>query len=206
MLKTFDADAARRIGDAVRDVESRSAAELVVEIRSRSGSYSHADARFAATLTFASLVALVFMPVIVPPIAVLLDAMAIYLLGIAITRWVPSLRRVFTSKRERLTAVRTHVAALFHDLGIANTSNESGVLLYVSLLEQRMEVLADRGVTRAVEASDWNAALESIRAMRPDNADAVIAAIRALGAVLERDVPAGAENADELTSAPGVHL
>ncbi|HVE72771.1 MAG TPA: hypothetical protein VNI54_15505 [Thermoanaerobaculia bacterium] len=204
MQKRFDAAAARRIGDAVRDVESRSAAELVVEIRSRSGSYTHADARFAAVLTFVSLAALVFMPLVVPPIAVLFDAVAIYVLALGIVRWVPSLRRVFTSTRERLDAVRTHAAALFHDRGIANTSTETGLLLYVSLLEQRMEVLADRGVLRAVEASEWNAALEAVRELEPYDEYSIIAAIRALGTVLERNLPAGAENVDELTSEPGV--
>lgn len=206
MSRNFDADAARTIGDAVRDVEMRSAAELVVDVRARSGSYGHADARFAASLAIVSLAVILFMPWVVPPISVLLDPVAFYLLGIAIARHSPAVRRLFTTRRERLEAVRTHAAASFHDRGIANTSLETGLLLYVSLLERRMEVLADRGLLRRVNAADWNAAMAELHRDRDIDSDAVIAAIRALGAILERDIPADDANADELTNAPGVEL
>ena len=89
MHKRFDAN---RIADAVRDLESRSAAELVVEIRSRSGSYAHADARFAALLAIVSLAVILFMPWTVPPITVLLDPIAFYVVGMAIARWSPAVR------------------------------------------------------------------------------------------------------------------
>lgn len=206
MQSAFDDAAARRIGDAVRELESRSAAEVVVEIRGRSGSYAHADARFAALLALVSLAVVVFMPLTVPPVTVLLDPVAFYAVGIVIARRTPALRRLFTTERERREAVRTHAAALFHDRGLANTSGETGVLLYVSLLEQRMDVMADRGILRAVDPNDWNAALAVLHASRGIDAEAVIDAIRSLGAVLERDLPAPAVNVDELSNVSGVRL
>jgi putative membrane protein len=206
MAQGFDSGAARRMGDAVRELEQRSSAELVVEIRARSGSYAHADARFAALLVLISLVVLVFMPWVVPPITVLLDAVALYVLGLAIARRSSSLRRLLTTRAERGQAVQTHAAALFHRRGVANTSGETGVLLYVSLLERRMEVLADRGLLRTVAANDWNAALAELHAERAIDPEAVIAAIARLGAIIERDAPAIGVNEDELPSAPGVEL
>lgn len=205
-MPEFNAEAARRIGDAVRELESRSAAELVVEIRSRSGSYAHADGRFAAALSIVSLAVILFMPWVVPPITVLLDPIAFYLLGTGIARWSPALRRLFTTRRERQQAVRTHAAALFHERGIGNTSAATGLLLYVSLLERRMEVLADRGLLRQVNANDWNGAMAELHRERPIHPDDVIAAVRTLGAILERDVPAGDENVDELSNAPEIRL
>jgi len=206
MRPKFDADAAKRIGDAVREIEAKTSAELVVDIRARSGSYAHADARFAATLTLVSLVALVFMPWTVPPIAVPFDAVIVYLGAIVVSRRIEIVRRLFTRQRERLQAVRTHAAALFHDRGIANTADETGVLLYASLLERRVEVLADRGVLQRVAPNEWNALLDELHVDRPLDPYAVIAAIRTLGAILERDVPAAAENVDELPSAPEIQL
>jgi putative membrane protein len=200
MHQRFNAEAARRLGEAVREVESRSAAEVVVEVRARSGSYAHADARFAAFLALVSLAVLVYMPFTVPPVAVLLDPVAFYAVGLAAARRSDALRRLFTKERERLQVVRTHAAALFHDRGIANTSAETGLLLYVSLLERRLEVLADRGLLRQVDPNDWNAALAELHVERRLDPDAVLAAIRRLGAILERDVPAGAANADELSN------
>ena len=199
-MQQFDASAASRIGDAVRELEQRSAVELVVEVRARSGSYAHADARFAAALVFVSLVVLVFMPITVPPITVLLDSVAFYALGIGIARRSDAIRRLFTSKRERLLAVRTQAAALFHDRGVANTSGETGVVLYISLLERRIEVLADRGVLQHIVAHEWNAALAELHGERPRSPEEVIAAIRRLGGVLEHRLPAGGTDTDELSN------
>lgn len=204
MRKQFDAGAGRRIGEVVREVESRSSAELVVEVRARAGSYAHADARFAAVLTFVSLVVLVYMPFVVPPIAVLLDALGVYLVGTAVARRSDSLRRLFTTRRERLEAVRTRAAALFHERRVSETEAETGVLFFASLLERRIEVLADRGVLRSVNPNDWNAVLAELHVEHPLDAGGVIAALRRIGSLLERDLPAGATNADELSNAPEI--
>ena len=206
MRHQFESAATRSIGEAVRELESRSAAELVVEIRARSGSYAHADARFAAFLALVSLAVLVYMPFTVPPVAVLLDPVAFYAVGLAIAKRSDSLRRLFTTRKERQQAVLTHAAALFHNRGVANTSGETGVVLFVSLLERRIEVLADRGVLLKVDANEWNAALAALHAEQPLDPEVVIAAIRRLGAVLERDLPAGAVNEDELSSVPEISL
>lgn len=200
MKKRFDAAAIRRIGDAVRELESRSAAELVVEIRARSGSYAHADSRFAFALVLASLVVLVFMPLVVPPETVLLDAVVMYIVGIVIARRSDPLRRLFTTSRERMQAVRTHSAALFHDRGVANTSGETGVLFYVSLLERRIEVLADRGLLQKVAANDWNAVLADLHVEQRLDADAIVDGIHRLAVILQRDMPASAADKDELSS------
>jgi uncharacterized membrane protein len=206
MPQRFDASAARRIGDAVRELEGRSSAELVVEIRGRSGSYAHADARFAAAFVLLTLVVLVFMPWVVPPVAVLLDAVGMYVAGLALASRSSGIRRLFTTRAERLAAVRTHAAALFHQRGVANTSGETGVLFYASLLERRIEVLADRGLLRKVVATDWNAALRDLQEMRAVDPDTIVAAIGRLAAILQRDVPAGGVNEDELPSVPEVEL
>jgi putative membrane protein len=203
-MRPFNADAVRGLGQAVLELESRSSAELVIEIRPRSGSYAHADARFAAILTLVSLAVLVFMPVVVPPVTVLLDAIVFYVVGLAIARRVDALRRLCTTRRERLDAVRTHAAALFHERGVANTSGETGMLLFVSRLERRMEVLADRGLLRRVAASDWNAALAELHAEQALDPKAVESAIRRLAPIVARDAPAGETNEDELASAARV--
>lgn len=201
MQRTFDKDA---IIAAVREVESLTAAEVVVEIRTRSGSYAHADARFAALLALLSLVVLVFMPFVVPPVAVILDPVVVYLAGIIFVRRNDALRRLFSTNAERMTAVRTHAAAMFHDRGIANTRAETGLLLYASLLERRLEVLADRGLLRQLVPHDWNALLNELRQERVLDSDAIVAAIRSLGELLSRDVPRGADDVNELPDMPEI--
>ena len=206
MSRKFDSAAASAISDAVRDIEGRSAAEIMVDVRARSGSYAQADSRFGALLAFVSLAVLVFMPWVVPPITVLVASVAFYLGGLAISRHSASVRRLFTTRRERLEVVRTHAAAAFHQRGIANTSGETGVLLYVSLLERRIEVLADRGLLARVNAIEWNAVVEELHRGGEIDPEVVLAALRALGAILARHIPADDANPDELTNAAEIQL
>jgi len=204
MQRTFDSGAAKAIADAVRDVESRSAAEVVVEIRTRSGSYAIADARFAALLAILSLVVLVFMPFTVLPSVVILDPIAVYLAGIAVARRSAALRRLFSTRAEQLEAVRVHAAAKFHERGVANTSAETGVLLYASLLERRIEVLADRGLLQRLVPHEWNALLDDIRTERATDPDVIVTSIRSLAAILGRDVPRGEDDVNELPDMPEI--
>jgi putative membrane protein len=204
MQRTFDSGAAKAIADAVRDVESRSAAEVVVEIRTRSGSYAIADARFAALLAIISLVVLVFMPFTVLPSVVILDPIAVYLAGIAVARRSASLRRLCSTRAERLEAVRVHAAAKFHERGVANTSAETGLLLYASLLERRIEVLADRGLLQRLVPHEWNALLDDIRTERAIDPDLIVTSIRSLAAILGRDVPRGEHDVNELLDMPEI--
>lgn len=200
-MQRFDREA---IAGAVRDAESRTAAEIVVEIHTRSGSYAHADARFGAALALLSLVVLVFMPFTVAPIVVILDPIAVYLAALLIARQSDALRRLFTSRSERTNAVRTQAAALFHDRGIANTSGETGLLFYASLLERRIEILADRGLLRRVVPNDWNALLVQLRTERTLDSAVIVAAIRSLGELLARDVPRTADDVNELPDMPEI--
>lgn len=200
-MQRFDKEA---IAGAVRDAESRTAAEIVVEIHTRSGSYAHADARFGAALALLSLIVLVFMPFTVAPIVVILDPIAVYLAAQVIARRSDAVRRLFTSRSERTNAVRTQAAALFHDRGIANTSGETGLLFYASLLERRIEILADRGLLRRVVPNDWNALLAGLRTERTLDSAAIGAAIRPLGELLARDLPRAADDVNELPDMPEI--
>ena len=204
--RRYDKDAAARLGAAVHDVERRSCAELVLEVHARAGSYAHADARFAALLAFLSVVTLLFVPVVFPPVALLIDALVFYFLGLWIARKSDSVRRLMTTARERNDLVRLKASSLYHERGIGNTEGETGLLLFVSLLERRVEILADRGLLRAMRPDDWNALLAELHTMQSVTPDDLLAVIGKLGALLEHDAPAGECNPDELASAPGLYL
>src|SRR6266542_2428345 len=66
------------------------------------------------------------------------------------------LRRLLTTGKFREKAARAGAAAMFYEAGIANTSAENGVLIYLSLLERQMEVIADRGILKCVPPLKWN--------------------------------------------------
>ena len=54
---------------------------------------------------------------------------------------------------------RQRAMALFGTLRVWDTEHNNGVLIYVLLAEQAIEIVADRGLTRHVDAAQWQAML-----------------------------------------------
>jgi putative membrane protein len=59
-------------------------------------------------------------------------------------------------------AVSDRVKQLFLELGIIETRDRSGVLVYLSELERRVEILADRGIHEHVGNQAWQAMVDEL--------------------------------------------
>ena len=55
----------------------------------------------------------------------------------------------------RHATARDRAVALFGKLGVWDTENNNGVLIYLLLAERAIEIVADRGLARYVPASRW---------------------------------------------------
>ena len=189
------------LGEAVREIERRSCAEVVVEVRSRSGSYAHAEGRFGALVAFAALLLLLFSPWHFAAHWVAIDVAVVYGAALFIARRSDYVRRLFSRRNEREAQVRTAAAAVFHERGVANTSGETGILVFLSVLERRVEVLADRGVLMAVPALPWNELLESARGC-PGTPSALLEFVKGLAPLLGEYLPVREGDVDELANEP----
>lgn len=57
---------------------------------------------------------------------------------------------------------RLRAQQLFAELGVWDTEQNSGVLLYLNLCEQKVEIVIDRGINNATEQSEWQAICDLI--------------------------------------------
>lgn len=60
---------------------------------------------------------------------------------------------------EVLTGVtsRSRAEQVFAEQGVWDTEHNSGILIYLLLAEHRVEIVADRGISRHVEQAQWDA-------------------------------------------------
>ncbi len=119
-------------------------------VRARSRSYAAANYLFGALLAFAGLNFLLFSPFNFHQYWVPIDIALLFAVGTYAASHSNAIRRRLTRKSVRHKAVREAAAAMFYEAGIANTKAEMGVLVYISLLERRLELIADRGILKAV--------------------------------------------------------
>lgn len=203
----FDQAAGEALAQAVRDIEKDSDAEIVIVVRGRSGSYRHADYLCGAIVAFVALVFVLFSPFEFHTYWVPIDVLALFIAGAFVSSRTNAARRVLTSSKFRAQAARNGAAAMFYEAGIANTSAENGLLIYLSLLERRLEVIADRGILKAVPALKWNNSVFELKRVGTRPApDHLIKAVRDLGSLLAEHLPATGENPNELPDGPRIEL
>ena len=203
----FDEPSRTALTDCVREIEKSTDAELVLVVRARSGSYRHADYLFAFLLSFVALLFLLFSPINFHEYWVAVEVALLFAIGSLISSRSNILRRLFTTEKFRNEAVRRSAAAMFYEAGIANTNAEMGLLIYLSILERRLEVIADRGVLKGVNALEWNQIVAELHeAGRQAEPGALRAGMEKLGALLAKHCPATGDNPNELPDAPRFEL
>lgn len=203
----FDQSACDRLAKSVREIERETDAEIVIVVRARSGTYRHADYLCGAILAFAGLLLLLFLPFDFGHYFVAIDVVLFFVLGAYLSSRSSSVRRLLTKKEDRADAARAGAAAMFYEAGIANTDAEMGVLIYLSLLERRLEIIADRGVLKAAPPLEWNECVYELhRAGRKPQLETLLQALKQLGAVLAECLPPTGENPNELPDMPRFDL
>ncbi len=203
----FDQSACETLAACVTEIEKATDAELVIVVRARSSHYAQADYLAGALLAFAGLLFLLFSPVVFHQYWVAIDVAVFFGLGFFLSSRSNSLRRLLTTAKLREANVRTGAAAMFYEAGIANTAAEMGVLVYLSLFERRLELIADRGVLQALPPLEWNECLfELHRAGSQPDVTTMIKALRNLGLLLARHLPPTGDNPNELPDMPRFEL
>lgn len=109
-----------------------------------------------------------------------------------------------TAQLWRGLSSRERAREVFSAEGIWNTEENNGVLIYVLLADRRVEIVADRGIDRAVDQGAWEAICramdEHFHAGR--FREGSIAGVRAVSELLERHFPATGEGKNELADRP----
>ncbi len=190
---------------AIKSVEARSSAEVVITVRAESARYGHVGYVCGAAAAFALLAFLLYSPFDFSYWSLLLDPLiAGLLLGYGCWR-VDALRRLLTSTSAGRDAVLQAARATFFAKGVRNTSGRTGVLVYISVLERRAEILADSGVVTAVSDHAWTEAVGAVRGAVAAGEDGVAVAriIEDLAEVLEPALPRAEDDVNELPDGVG---
>ena len=100
---------------------------------------------------------------------------------------------------------RERAVTMFGKLRVWDTEHNNGVLIYLLLAEHRIEIVADRGLNRFVDAAQWQAIMATMRgAFRSGQFEAGLNdAIAAVDALLAKHfaLAPGAANVNELPDA-----
>ena len=149
-----DADKAR-IEEEGRGAEAKTTGEFVTVIAARSSEYLYIPTLAAAGIVLL-LSGLVLLLPLDPRIDLFYAGQVAGFIALALAfRW-PPLRMALIPRSEQEVRARRHAHQLFLDLGLSSAKDRTGVLLFVSIAEHYVEIIADRGVQAHVDAKVWD--------------------------------------------------
>jgi putative membrane protein len=113
---------------------------------------------------------------------------------------MPAVKRSFASNHRIAQAVHSLALASFTEHGLHHTREHTGILILVSLLEHRVEVLADCGINAKVKSETWQEIAKIISDGLRSNrgSDAFCQAIQRCGEILAAHFPRQPDDKDEL--------
>jgi TLP18.3/Psb32/MOLO-1 phosphatase superfamily protein len=106
----------------------------------------------------------------------------------------------------RAIPARTRALDVFSALRVWDTAENSGVLIYLQMVDRRIEIVADRGINRLVEQSAWDSICRRMEGeFRAGRFEAgTLAAIGEVTELLATHFPPQSDNPDELPNRPVV--
>lgn len=110
------------------------------------------------------------------------------------------LKRLFISEKEINQEVEEAAITSFFNKGLSNTRDKTGVLIFISVFERKVWVLADSGINKKVQHDTWknivDVIIDGIR--NKQQGEAIVKAITMVGDILKNHFPVRDDDTDEL--------
>ncbi|MBX3223503.1 MAG: hypothetical protein KF795_23520 [Labilithrix sp.] len=205
-MSSFFSDQAKdRIVEAVRDVESKSSAEIVVTVRGRSDDYREVDLVAGLVVAAITLGLLIYHPAELDEDLMPLETVAAFAIVTLIVSRVGAIKRALLPRKKRDARTLMAARAQFVEQGVSCTRDRSGILVFVSELERAVRVVPDVGIDTAKLGDGWKASVERLEdAVGALDPTAFAAALASLGPVLEAKYPRREDDVNELPDAPDI--
>ena len=208
-------DDMKKIVSAVKKAESKTSGEIATAMIKESYDYAIYELMFAVIIGFVYFVIMMFF---VGNIEQLLqgkfwDYSVNYLIMfygfstfIVITLFyfignISSIDRLIVPKKIRNQKVQERATRYFMESGVYNTKDRTGILIFISIMERRVELLADSGINEKISAEKWQKIVENIikGIKQKDIATHLIESINECGELLAKHFPIQSDDKNELT-------
>lgn len=206
----------RKVESAVRETEKKTSAEIAGAVIRESNDYARYE------LLGAVIVGLIFftgLTVFTPSLEAWMQTLTwtyspwllVAAIGfstflvIAITYFVANLApidRWIVPRRVMAEQVRRRALRQFHEGGVHRTRERNGLLIFVSMLERRIEIVTDIGITDRIPATTWDGVVRELGTdlHRSDLGDALARAVIHCGEILADHFPPRPDDVNELSN------
>ena len=200
MHKFTDADRAR-IKEAVIAAEKRTSGEFVAVAARSSDAYLSIALLWSVGLALVLPAPLLLFPTHLRYLDIYQLQIVVFILFSFLFEFLPGLHMALVPKRIRHAHASRLAHAQFFEQGVQLTREHSGVMLFVSMAERYVEIVADRGIHEKIGEARWQAIVDGFTAKvsSGDVTGGFVAAIAACGEAMAEHYPAKPGDTDELS-------
>ena len=212
--KVLNDNTRQQITDAIAEVEKKTTAEIVCAVATESGRYDRAESLIGLFCALASLCAAHGVHAgwmrsagewsAAPGLHLGFQVLAVvagFILGSVLASYAHGFRRLVVSQRESDEEVDRAASHVFSQASLGSTSKGTGLLIYVSLFEHRVVILADDQVREALTDQQIEALRDTAVAglKKHEFTDTFVQTVQQAGELLAETLPADRDlNPDEL--------
>lgn len=207
-----------RIRKAVEQAEKNTGGEILTAIIPESDDYRAQEMAFGvicALLTYILMVVFFtsFIQVLdrlfwtdsprMIPLSMMAVTLFVGALGYTLAQ-IPFIDRLIIGKKTMQEAVRRRAMRHFVESAAYDTIDRTGIMLFISVMERRVELLADKGINEKVSPETWESIVNSlVKGIREKKVmESMEAAIADIGKILSEHVPPRPDDTNEISDAP----
>jgi len=190
-----------KISQAVLEAEKHTTGEIVPMIVTQSDDYSGARWRLAvAGALFSGFLAYFFLADYDPVWMLYAQIPGLYI-GYALGNF-GVLLRPFMLEEKIDEEVKQRALQAFYEHNLHATKDRTAILIMVSLLERRVEILADAGINSKVSKDTWQGIVSDMITCIKTNdlSEGFCIAVSECGDILAKDFPGNRDNPDEVSN------
>lgn len=188
-----------KVRDAIKAVELNTSGELVTVIAAESDDYLFIPTLWAALIALAVPGVVLLSTLWVDYARLYVTQAAVFFVFAALFRISQIKMRLVPKAIQRQRAARVALEQFFAQ-NLHHTIERTGVLIFVSVAENYVEIIADKGINDVVPKDTWEKVVaDFVAAVKQERyAEGFITAVNQCGEVLQKHFPARRDNPDEL--------
>lgn len=200
-MTRISADDKARITAAIHAAEKSTSGEFVAVVARASDHYVFVPLLWSAMVALLLPGACLFLGLSLSWLHVYQIQLLTFIVLAALLLFVPELHIKLIPARVKHTRASRLAKAQFYQQGVQLTAHHSGVLLFVSLAEHYVEIVADKGIHEKLGETHWKGIIDMFVAqVRRDRvADGFVDAIRACGNAMAEHFPPDPNQVNELS-------
>lgn len=213
-MQKLKAEEKERIASAVREAEQGTSGEIATAVINQSNNYAIYELSFAVSVSLLYGIILVLFTGAIESwlqgnfwgyesgylTGFYIFSTFLLLIVIYFIANIPFIDRLIVPRKSRESWVRRRALQYFSESGVGHTRDNTGILIFISLLEQRVELLADTGISEKIDNETWQQIVNNVvSGIKSGNmTESLCTSIKECGEILASEFPIKADDKNEL--------